>query len=379
MSEDKKIQLKKMFVGHYIENVPEDCKKKVSYVMQGDGIWCIRKAAIGTFVTQVAKAKVPGLESNLEESWMPNVPKIPMSLLYSTVNFFKEIHKKMKSEVYVQFYYDVENEEFILHCPEQTVSAASVNYKNDKEYEGDKFILVLEMHSHGSMGAFFSATDDKDEKADRFFGVIGHISQQDPEMKFRLCLGGKAVEVSTFSIFQSEEHDSSFPKEWLDRVKEEKATYKGLKGVGKFGRKYGSGKYYGGSKVVGEHDRRAWGYSSSMDRDYSYGYGWEEYMDRHYDSVGAQKNKQTALFDDVKGINEEELEVSDELERALEEVGDTSHDSSISYGNYIREDGLIHFVDDEGVIISSIDDSILTEEDVYDDVDGSFYEGEDVD
>ena len=323
----------------------------------------------------------------MEESWIPNVPKIPLSLLYSTVNFFREIYKKMKSEVYVQFYYDVKEEEYILHCPDQTVSGASVNYKNDEEYQNDNFVLVLEMHSHGSMGAFFSGTDDKDEKADRFFGVVGHVSRQDPEMKFRLCLGGKATEVSMFSIFQSEEYDTTFPEEWLDKVKEEKVV-RGWKGKGKFGggyyggsKNYGGNKYYGGRGSINRYGANH--YSSAMDTPL-YGYGWEDYMDYRYNEMGAEEPKQTKLFDDIKSKfseaeEDDSIEISDELEKALEDVGSSSISGAIEYGNYIREDGMIHFVDDEGVVISSIDDDVLTDEDVYEDVDGSFYEGEDID
>lgn len=221
---EKKLALQKMLVGHFIEEIPENYSKKIAYVWQGNGVWEARKLPLGTFLTHIHKFEVPGLKRTYEEGWTLNVPKIPATLLDITLSFFREIYDKHSSEVFLQYFYDVEKEAYSLHCPQQTVGPGSVNYKRDTDYERGK-ILVFEIHSHGSMGAFFSGTDDADEKDDRFFGVIGKVKQYYPELKIRLSVGGRRQEIDVEDIFDLDEsnyHKESFPAEWVSRIKEKK-------------------------------------------------------------------------------------------------------------------------------------------------------------
>lgn len=215
-----KLLLQKQMVGYYIENIPVDCNKKIIYVLQGDGLWQVRKNRIGTFNIKIAEAVVPGLEKNMKEGRELSVPKIPFGLWKIVLAFFKDIQKVQDTEAYLQFFYDSNAEEYILYCPEQKVSKASINYKTSPEFEADNMICVLEIHSHGTMSAFFSGTDNADEKSDRFFGVVGKIDSFFPEVKFRLMLGGKELPVSFNEIFE-EEVEADYPTEWLGRIKKE--------------------------------------------------------------------------------------------------------------------------------------------------------------
>jgi PRTRC genetic system protein A len=219
-----KLAVQKLLVGHFVEEIPDDFSKKVAYVWQGDGIWEVRKLPIGTFTNIIQKFEVPGLKRTMKEGWTLNVPRIPATLLDVTLSFFRQIYNKHSSEVFLQYFYDFNSEEYVLHCPQQAVGPGSVSYRRDAEYERGK-TLVFEIHSHGSMAAFFSGTDDADEKDDRFFGVIGKVKQYYPEMKIRLSIGGKKQEVDVEDIFNLDEgsyHKESFPAEWVSRIKEKK-------------------------------------------------------------------------------------------------------------------------------------------------------------
>jgi len=223
VDKDKRLALQKMMVGHYVESIPEDCKKKIIYVLQGDGLWERRINRLGTFDSRIAKVAVPGLDETMVSGWELNVPKIPINLLGTTVAFFRRIYRKHSSEVFLQFYYDQKEEKYILHCPKQVVSGASVNYKNDPEY--DSKILVFEIHSHGNMGASFSMVDDADEKSDRFYGVIGSITDFFPDMVLRLVVGGREYEVDVEDLFEMDDelyHAENFPSDWVDRIKKKK-------------------------------------------------------------------------------------------------------------------------------------------------------------
>ncbi len=227
----KKLMLEKLMVAHYIEDIPEDCKKSIAYVMQGNGIYERRKNKLGTFISKIVEGEIIGLKSDLEEGWELNVPKIPAPFLGTTVHFFKKIYKKYSSEVFLQFFFDLDKEEYVIHLPKQTVSAASVRYDNDESFEDTNKILVFEIHSHGSMGAFFSGTDDGDEKADRFYGVIGNITHAFPDLKMRISVGGRTSEIEVEDLFDFDEemyHLESYPRDWANRIKEQKAqVFKG--------------------------------------------------------------------------------------------------------------------------------------------------------
>ena len=45
---------------------------------------------------------------------------------------------------------------------------------------------VIDLHSHGAMGAGFSQTDDEDEQGLRIYGVVGRFDQDALQMSLRV-------------------------------------------------------------------------------------------------------------------------------------------------------------------------------------------------
>ncbi|MCL1842799.1 MAG: hypothetical protein FWF79_03220 [Defluviitaleaceae bacterium] len=74
----------------------------------------------------------------------------------------------------------------------------------------------MDIHSHNSMKAFFSAADNKDEKATRLYTVIGRLDNYFPEIKTRISNGGKFLEIDPAEVF--EYIATSFPLEWAKKV-----------------------------------------------------------------------------------------------------------------------------------------------------------------
>lgn len=230
MDKGEKLALQRLLVGHFIESIPNDCTKSVAYVMQGDGVYERRKNRLGIFVTKVATVEIPGLDSTLDDGWELAVPKVPASMLGTAIAFFRKVYSLHHSEAFVQFFYDTDTKDYLLYCPKQVVSGASVKFERDASFETPSRILVMEIHSHGSMSAFFSGTDDKDEKDDRFYGVVGNVTDYFPQMKLRLSMGGYVREVDVDDIFDIDEemyHAESFPEDWPTRVEKKKEEKKG--------------------------------------------------------------------------------------------------------------------------------------------------------
>lgn len=210
----------------YSIGTPKKFEKKINYVLAGNGGVEIRENEIGVF-SAVTK-KVPGLEP-VREGLLMKLPKISLRILLQIVAFFKDVNMRYGSEAIVQIFWDRKKKEYFCSCPKQEVSGASVDFKRDKPME-KKYLLVADVHSHNDMDAFFSYTDDKDEKETRLFGVIGNIREPLPNIQFRASSGNSSVEISLEDIFDLKQE---YPKAWLKQIKLKKfelGNYSGRQG-----------------------------------------------------------------------------------------------------------------------------------------------------
>ncbi|GAB4430151.1 MAG: hypothetical protein Kow0031_10930 [Anaerolineae bacterium] len=62
-------------------------------------------------------------------------------------------------------------------------------------------LLVLELHSHHTMAAFFSDQDDRDEQGGRFYAVMGRLGQPQPHLALRLGLYGHWLPLVPTALF----------------------------------------------------------------------------------------------------------------------------------------------------------------------------------
>lgn len=190
------------------------------YLIGKDGLYKVGNGKFGLFARRVEKFNN---SLNVREGFKMNLPKIPYSIYRTIINFFKEIEKKYSAEVMVEIWWDKTKKEYFVHCPEQTITEMSVDYKKSKELSlNNNYILVMDIHSHNLMPAFFSTIDDKDEKETRFYGVIGALHRSKPEYEFRMGVRGQFKTVELFELFDkniTSIKKDTFPKEWLDQIK----------------------------------------------------------------------------------------------------------------------------------------------------------------
>ena len=75
----------------------------------------------------------------------------------------------------------------------QSVSGAHIDYDEVSPREGEH--IVVDVHSHGQHGAFFSSQDDKDDAgAMKVSLVLGNLEQEVPSSQMRLCMAGQIFE-----------------------------------------------------------------------------------------------------------------------------------------------------------------------------------------
>lgn len=127
--------------------------------------------------------------------------KIPYGILLDVIAFFKRNPRK---EAAVQIFYDVNAGKYEVYYPEQEVTSASVVFTRSHDMESDK-VLVMDIHSHGSMKAFFSSIDDHDEKGTRLFMVFGNLDKEEITHKLRAGIAGNYKMLKLSEVFEMED------------------------------------------------------------------------------------------------------------------------------------------------------------------------------
>jgi PRTRC genetic system protein A len=227
MSEEIKRQFYRNAIDYITDRVDLNAlQKNTNYAVQGDGIYAIVKNRIGKFILKMVDQTFPGLPTQFNGSKLVlDVPKIPEVIYWQIRQFFTDISKDMgEAEAFCQVYYDQTEKRYVVHVPEQTVSKASVNYdatENLSVKNPDRYILVFEIHSHNTMNAFWSGTDDSDEKETRFYGVLGNLDKDEIGEKFRTNILGKYVDLTKEHIFDfSNKIDKSLVLNFLSNINE---------------------------------------------------------------------------------------------------------------------------------------------------------------
>ena len=198
--------------------------KLISFVPSDDGkVYEVRSNKIGTFVAEAGKVK--SLDK-VRAGFSPALPKIPYKTLSEIIAFFKSyVTENTELEALAYIYWSFEEERYYVYIPKQKVSKARVD-AGLPDIDEDKFLLVMEVHSHNTMLAMFSSTDDKDERATRLYTVIGRINKIFPDITTRISVGGKYVEIEPELVFKG--FEGSFPASWHDAIKVNSRNDKGV-------------------------------------------------------------------------------------------------------------------------------------------------------
>lgn len=171
----------------------------------------------------------------VKEGYEWKIPKMPFHLLQETVAFFKEVSKDFnEDEAMLQYWYHTKEERYEIVCLKQTTTKVSVIYAPDMEKAQDEnWVKVFDIHSHNEMSAFFSTTDDRNEQSTGLYGVVGVVSKDVPDFKFRASFEGEFRTMHVFSLFESPTvadvryvngkyqlfDGIDYPKEWMETIK----------------------------------------------------------------------------------------------------------------------------------------------------------------
>lgn len=210
--------------------VPQDPQKNSNMLVFGDGVYLMRQNIVGRFIRKMNDANLPGVKAGPGAVFEFKLPKIPAEILRQQVCFYRKVMAvHQNAESYTMILWDKVDSKYIVVCPKQKISRGNVQYDLGFDYPSTRYIQVVSCHSHNTMGAFFSGTDDADEKGDMCYMVMGQLDKPVPAFKIRASLAGKEVKhLSVDELFDITPADweqyspmwigDMFPLDWLGQL-----------------------------------------------------------------------------------------------------------------------------------------------------------------
>ena len=132
---------------------------------------------------------------------------IPKALIDSFVTASREASQ---NEIAAQIIWNRETGEIRLQFLDYTSNGPGhIDYLTP--HYGASEVMVVDLHSHGCFGAFFSNTDDVDDAGQiKVAAVVGHCDRPAQSIRMRLCVLGMYFELPG-PLYETKEHDYGTP------------------------------------------------------------------------------------------------------------------------------------------------------------------------
>jgi PRTRC genetic system protein A len=158
------------------------------YILAGNGVFIRAETCFFDALLPVGPCIVRGLVM-LHQYFRLKVPRVPARLLDTILADARRARRPSGgqvenglNEVLYQFYHH--GRAVQVKKPPQRATGVSVTAAGSSDPA-----VFCDLHSHGTMHAFWSRTDDADEQSARVFAVIGKLDTE-PEIRLRIGLYG---------------------------------------------------------------------------------------------------------------------------------------------------------------------------------------------
>lgn len=181
-------------VGHLVLNYSDGLTGQegsgYNYILAREGVFVTSQSDLLEATVRIAKAEVRGLGGLDDRTRLRLLKgKVPRHIWDLAYNHMLAC---LPNETYMAItWFDGM---YHLEVPSQSTSPGSVEYETLRK-------VVVELHSHATMRAYFSGTDNADEKGFRVYGVVGRLDQVEPEASWRVGVYGYYGGVGWEDIF----------------------------------------------------------------------------------------------------------------------------------------------------------------------------------
>ncbi len=192
------------------------------YLVGANGVFLRSRREGLEVVLPVAPAEIRGLVP-VEPTVVFTYPRVPAALVQYILDQALAAHDSQGRSVEMLFHLTFRRDHWILSIPEQIQTAASVTLLDDGPSSSHATALI-EVHSHHDMHAFFSHTDDRDERIGfRINAVLGRIFTR-PEVLVRVNCEGIHQILPATHVFDLPETIIDASLTWTDEGEEEPDT-----------------------------------------------------------------------------------------------------------------------------------------------------------
>lgn len=174
-------------------------------LMAANGVWLeISRAWLYVRVPVAKPPIIPVPYGDVTEEMRFGFGKLPRAMV---AQFIEQARARCPNECAAWVVWNSQTNEWRLMMLEETsVGPGHVNVNLPALEDGEH--MVLDLHSHGLTEAFFSRTDNKDDRGEvKIAGVIGNLDKPEVTASFRLCANGVFVSLP-FDSSQGQEGKS---------------------------------------------------------------------------------------------------------------------------------------------------------------------------
>ena len=171
----------------------------IEYVVGADGLYLRAGRSGMSVVGQLAAAPVRGL-AEIRPTFTLTVPPVPPAYLFQFLMHSVRACDEHGRQIEALAYLAHTDGRWAIHYPDVVATATSV--RPVEEYPEGYEDALVEIHSHHSMAARFSPTDDVDEVGFRIYAVVGSLGSSRPEIAVRLGVYGYFFELPADAVFE---------------------------------------------------------------------------------------------------------------------------------------------------------------------------------
>ena len=162
-------------------------------LMAGNGVWLeVRRAWLYLRVMLTLPLQIAVPYGIVKKEFCFTFGKLPKAMV---AQFIEEARARMPNECAGWVIWNESTGAWRLQMlPETSVGVDHVNV--NLPVLGDLEHLIVDMHSHGKLPAFFSETDNHDDRGEvKISGVIGNLNRPCITAKFRVCANGVFIPI----------------------------------------------------------------------------------------------------------------------------------------------------------------------------------------
>jgi PRTRC genetic system protein A len=187
----------KNIVTHHVHKeapLPPNDARGYQFILADAGVYLRAENRFFDVLLPIARCSIRGL-APLQPHFRLKVPRLPGRLTAAVLADARRARRRDGQLKEALYHFKHDGARVRVLKPAQRATAAGV-----VGVESNPVDVILDLHSHGNLNAFWSGTDDGDEQGFRVYGVIGRLDTK-PEVRLRLGVYGYWFPLSVSLLF----------------------------------------------------------------------------------------------------------------------------------------------------------------------------------